>query len=952
MDFTKYMRNILNIDPQKRLATVQPGCVLDKLQLALRPHKLIFGPDPATHNHCAIGGMLGNNSCGIHSLIGADNGFGLRTSDNVHELEVLTYDGEVMRVGPTPPDELYRTIGEGGSKGQIYEKLKNLIGKYGEAIRRDYPKLPRRVSGYNLDDLLPENNFHVARSLVGSECTLVTILEATLHLMPDYPAALAARAWVSRRLLPPVTTSWRSSSTSPSAWRGWITSSSSSTRPRANMPMPCIFCLKAGAFSSSNSADRPRKKPMRSSSNAWPSSKALPNGPNVKWYDDEQHEEKLWQVRESGLGSTAWVPNEPDTWPGWEDSAVKPEVIGPYLRELKELFRKHDYRVATYGHFGQGVVHCRIPFDFYTRQGIDDYKIFMEEATDLVVKYRGAFSGEHGDGQARARYLPKMFGQTCMQAMRDFKSIWDPHGKMNPGKVIDPYSNIENMRIGPDYNPPEPETHFEYPHDMHLFSRAALRCVGVGKCRREGDQTMCPSYMVTQEEKYSTRGRARLLFEMLNGEILRDGWKSDEVHEALHLCLACKGCKGDCPVSVDMATYKAEFFSHYYQGRLRPRHMFAFGLIHVWSRLASVAPTIANFFTQTPGIDVLAKWFAGVDQRRKQIPAFAPRTFKNWFAQHQARHPKGPPVLLFADTFHNYFHPDVAQAAVEVLEDAEFHVMVMEQDMCCGRPLYDYGFLNIARRWLEDIIEKMRPHIEAGIPMVVLEPSCWATFYDELTNLLSGNKDADRLHKNTFPLGAFLKENAPHYKPPRLHRKAILHRHCHHKSELKHEPNYEEQILKEMGMEVQEPETGCCGMAGAFGYTAGEEYEVSIACGERVLLPKVRESKDQTIIVADGFSCREQISQETDRHALHLAQVIQLAKRYGPYGPDGQPEKPFIRERNDQHRQARKRVLTTAAVVGAGFVAGSVLYGSLKHRPAKRSKVSRAAHRVRRLISR
>jgi Fe-S oxidoreductase len=616
-------------------------------------------------------------------------------------------------------------------------------------------------------------------------------------------------------------------------------------------------------------------------------------------------------------------------------------VLGPYLRELKELFHKHNYRVSIYGHFGQGIIHCRIPFDLYTRQGIDDYKLFMEEATDLIDKYHGSYSGEHGDGQSRAWYLPKMFGETCMQAMHEFKSIWDPHWKMNPGKVIDPYSNIENMRLSPDYNPPEPATHFEYPHDMHLFSRAALRCVGVGKCRRVGDQTMCPSYMVTKEEKHSTRGRARMLWEMLNGEVLKDGWKSDEVHDALHLCLACKGCKGDCPVSVDMASYKAEFLSHYYQGRLRPRHMFAFGLIHVWSRLASLAPTIANLFTQTPGVDVLAKFAAGVDQRRKHIPAFAPRTFKSWYARHQPKNPKGPPVILFADTFHNYFHPDISQAALEVLEDAGFHVLVMEQDMCCGRPLYDYGFLNLARRRLEDIIAKMRPHIEAGTPMVVLEPSCWATFYDELTNIISGNKDADRLHHNTFLFAAFLKEHAPDYKPPKLHRKAILHRHCHQKSELKHEPNYEKQILEEMGMEVQEPETGCCGMAGAFGYTAGEEYDVSIACGERVLLPRVRESKDQTILVADGFSCREQISQETDRHALHIAQVIQLAKRYGPYGPEGRPEKPFIRERNYQLRQARKRVLTTAAVLGAGFLAGAAVYAAVAHKTKRRNKTSR-----------
>src|SRR6185437_1686711 len=395
----------------------------------------------------------------------------------------------------------------------------------------------------------------------------------------------------------------------------------------------------------------------------------------------------IWKVRESSLGSTAWVPGQPDTWPGWEDSAVPVEATPQYLRELRALFDKYDYHPSLYGHIGQGCVHCRVPFDLYTAPGIDKYKRFMHEAVDLVVKFGGVASGEHGDGQARGQFLPEMFGPEIFQAFREFKRIWDPDNRMNTGKVINlegPALGItDNMRIGADYNPPEPQTHFAYVGDHHSFARAALRCVGVAACRREGGGTMCPSYMVTREEKHSTRGRARMLFEMMNGEVIEDGWKSKEVKDSLDLCLSCKGCKGDCPVNVDMATYKSEFLSHYYEGKLRPRHAYAFGWIHIWSNLASIAPSFANLFTQVPGLRSIAKFLAGVHPNRK-IPAFAPQTFKQWYRTHKPKNPKGAPVVLFADTFNNHFHPDVAIAATEVLEDAGFRVHVPMADVCCG----------------------------------------------------------------------------------------------------------------------------------------------------------------------------------------------------------------------------------------------------------------------------
>ncbi len=917
MDFTKYLHGVLEIDPDRRLARVEPGCVLDDLRNAAEQYHLTFGPDPETHDHCALGGMLGNNSCGVHSLLSAKAGLGLRTSDNTHELTILTYDGVGMRVGPTSPEELEAIIQGGGRRGEIYGKLKALRDRYGDEIRRRFPKLPRRVSGYNLDDLLPENGFHVARALVGTESTCVTILEATLHLVPSpaarsllilgYPDVFVAADHVMELL-----------QYDPTALEGmdellfeWVRAKGDQRANIALLPPGHGWLMVEFGGDSKRDADDQARRVMDALGKQ-------PSPPSMKLLDDPREEEMIWHVRQGALGSTAWVPGRPDAWEGWEDSAVAPEKVGGYLRDLAALMAKYEYTTSLYGHLGQGCIHCRIPFDFYTADGVETYERFMDEATSLVVRYGGSLSGEHGDGQSRAQFLSKMFGDDLVQAFREFKAVWDPEGRMNPGKVVDPYTIVDNLRLGPDYNPPQPRTHFKYPADRSTFSRAALRCVGIGECRREGGQIMCPSYMVTREEKHSTRGRARLLWEMLNGEVVKGGWRSEGVKEALDLCLACKGCKHDCPVNVDMATYKAEFLSHYYAGRLRPRYAYAFGWIHVWSRLASLAPTLANAVSQTPGLRRLLGWAAGVAPERT-LPPFAPRTFKQWFHGRRARNTTGQPVVLWPDTFNNYFHPDTAKAAVEVLEDAGFRVIVPETDMCCGRPLYDYGFLDMAERWLEQILRTMRPEIQAGVPFVVLEPSCGAVFRDELTNLLPNDEDARRLHGQTFLLSEFLEQKAPGYRLPRLRRKALVHGHCHHKAIMGLDA--EEAVLKKMGLEFEVPESGCCGMAGAFGFEAGDHYDVAIACGERVLLPEVRAARDDTLIVANGFSCREQISQGTDRDALHLAQVIQLALRDRP--AQGRPEAALVRSRRRARRLAAARAAGVAAGLGLG--AGLVL---------------------------
>jgi Fe-S oxidoreductase len=394
---------------------------------------------------------------------------------------------------------------------------------------------------------------------------------------------------------------------------------------------------------------------------------------------------------------------------------------------------------------------------------------------------------------------------------------------------------------------------------------------------------MCPSYMVTREEKHSTRGRARLLNEMIRGEVVTGGWRDDSVREALDLCLSCKGCRHDCPVQVDMATYKAEFLSHYYEGRLRPRYAYASGLIHWWARAAARMPATANFVTQTPGLRNLVKFAAGYAQQR-QIPPFAPETFTRWFARREVRNAGRRPVILWADTFNNHFTPGVAKAAVEVLEDAGYEVRVPAASLCCGRPLYDYGMLDTAKRLLRNTVGALREPIRRGVPIVGLEPSCMTVFRDELPNLLEGDEDANRLAGQSFMLSEFLHQHANGYRPPPLRRKALVHGHCHQKSEL----HFEQAIalLEDAGVACTVPDSGCCGMAGSFGYEA-EHYDVGLACGERVLLPAVRERPADDLIVASGFSCREMIRQETGRRAMHVAQVLQMALHDGPDGPPG-----------------------------------------------------------------
>ena len=866
LDMSKYMATILDVDPVQRLARVQPGVILDHLRNAAEKHRLTFGPDPATHDRCTIGGMIGNNSCGVHSVMAG------KTDDNIEQLDVLTYDGDRMTVGSTTDQELESIIRQGGRRAEIYTGLETLRDQYSNLIRQRYPNIPRRVSGYNLNYLLPENGFHVARALVGSEGTCVTVLEATCRLVespPERVLLVIAYPDVFRCAdrVPDIMAH------KPIGLEGIDDLLVKYTRRKGIntggvelLPEGGGWLLAEFGAHTLREAEAQARKLMAELSRA-------ANPPNLRLFTDTRQAKRIWEVRESSLGVTSHVPGEPLAWEGWEDSSVAPEKLGDYLRQLKKLMAEHGYRGTLYGHFGHACVHTRINFDLQSQAGIGKYRKFVEEAADLVVSFGGSLSGEHGDGQSRGELLPKMFGPELVQAFREFKALWDPDWKMNPGKVVEPYRLDENLRLGADYHPWEPTTHFRFPEDHGSLPRAALRCVGVGKCRQYDGGVMCPSFRVTREEEHSTRGRAHLLWEMTKGDVIRDGWHNRDVKHSLDLCLSCKGCKSECPVGVDVATYKAEFLSHYYQGRLRPRGAHAFAYIDVWARIASHFPAVANFATQLPVLRDVAKVVAGMPQQRR-IPAFASQTFRAWFAQRQPRNRDTPPVLLWPDTFNNYFHPVAAQAAVDVLEAAGFRILLPKVDLCCGRPLYDFGLLDRAKRLLRRILDALAAEIVSGVPLVVLEPSCAAVFRDELLNLFPDDPGAQKLSRQTFLLSEFLEKKAKRFVLPKLPRKALLHGHCHHKTIMK--MTDEESVLKKMGVDFHAPAPGCCGMAGSFGFEK-EKYEVSVAIGELELLPAVRKTPPDSLIIADGFSCREQISQCAGREALHLAQVIQMA---------------------------------------------------------------------------
>ncbi|MET7812415.1 FAD-binding and (Fe-S)-binding domain-containing protein [Streptomyces sp. NPDC005395] len=897
LDWSKYCTRVESVDPDARTCVVQPGIVLDDLNRQLAPYGLRYGPEPATHPNCTIGGMIGNNSCGATAQAHG------KVVDNIARLEVLLYDGTRFWCGETDDEEYAEIERQGDLRATVYRRLRALRDTYGDEVRRRFPDIPRRVSGYNLDSLLPEYGFDVAGLLVGSESTLVTVLRAELELVPVVKErsllvlgfdSIDKAADAVPEILPH----------EPIALEGVDARLVRDERIKhlnekalAEMPEGNAYLMVQFGGDTVEEADARAHRMLEAVHRS-------EHDADCAFLDDPGHERDLWQVREAGLGATAHIPGRPDTFEGWEDSAVSPDRLGDYLRRLRALFEEFGYLSDTgpslYGHFGQGCVHTRIPFDLYTADGVATYRRFMERAADLVVEFGGSLSGEHGDGQSRGELLSRMFGERLVEAFGRLKAVFDPLDRMNPGKIVAPYGLDENLRLGSGCAPFEPrDLHFGFPHDGGSFSQAANRCVGVGKCRQHtSDGTvMCPSYQVTREEEHSTRGRARLLFEMLDGHgdaAIRDGWRSEAVKDALDLCLACKGCKKDCPADVDMATYKAEFLSHHYAGRpwRRPRSDWSMGWLPALARVVGRTRLgrVVNALTHAPLLSKAAVLVAGVADR--EVPLFAERTFEQWFADHE---PEGDghrgSVLLWPDTFTNHFHPHIGRAAVRLLEHAGWRVRLPDEALCCGLTWISTGQLGTAEKVLTRTVRALAGHVRSGGLVVALEPSCTAVFRADAGELFPGDQDVRRLAEQTVTLSELLTEHSPGYEPPRVPERsarALAQVHCHQHAVLGWEADRE--LLRRAGVDAERLDSGCCGLAGNFGFERGH-LDVSEACAERVLLPRLREEDESTVVLADGFSCRTQIHEfDSGGHeGVHLAELLASAL---PGGPAADPEVP------------------------------------------------------------
>ncbi len=868
IDASKYLNAIHEIDFTKRLARVEPGVICDQLKSAAAKVGLTFGPDPATHSRCTLGGMIGNNSCGAHSVMAG------KTVENVERLEVLTYDGERFWVGPTDEAAYQEHINAGGRRAEIVRGLKALVERNEAHIRQGFPKLKRRVSGYNLDQLLPENGFNIARALVGVEGTCVTILQAETILVKNpthrvlvvlgYEDIYYAADSVPQ-LLP----------LNPIAMEGLDDGIIDGLKARG-MKLDDIGQLPAGnawlmiefgALSTDDAVAFARK--------AVDIAPELPGCPSVRLVTDEHLMNRIWTIRETGASATSLGldPNEPDPVVGWEDAAVEPEHLGQYLREFKSLVSRYGYKTNLYGHFGDGCIHSRITFDLKSQGGVDHWRAFLGEAAHLVVRYGGSLSGEHGDGQAKGEYLRIMYSEEIMNAFAEFKAIWDPLNKMNPGKLIHAMPVDANLRMGPDYQRREVPSLFTY--DARLgdkgFARETERCIGMGKCRSLDGGTMCPSFRATRDEKYSTRGRARLFFELLKGEVIQDAWQNEQVKDSLDLCLSCKGCKTDCPTNVNIARYKTEFLSRYYSEKRRPIMESMIGRIGEWLPYATHFSPVLNYAMGNPLVRTVGT-FAGL-ARHAKFAKIAPKSFRNSdtakriLKNDDAR--SGTEVLLWVDSFNNGFTPQVLEAGVTVLEALGFTVKLMKRHVCCGRPYYDVGMIEQAKSNLEQILTQLEPVLEEGLPVIVLEPSCLSVFRDEMPGLFPTDQRAKTLEKSIMTLSEFISRRG--LQLPVIDEDIRIHGHCHQKS--CGGMVGEQSVLEKLGGKGQVIGAGCCGVAGAYAYHS-KTAPIAKIIGEKEFKPHIDKIPHEAAVVADGFSCRGQIRNVSGREAMHLAEYL------------------------------------------------------------------------------
>ncbi|WP_251077703.1 FAD-binding and (Fe-S)-binding domain-containing protein [Frankia sp. AiPa1] len=864
LDFSRYLNRVLEVDADTRTAVVEPGTVHADLQKVVLPLGLRFGPDPSSHSRCTIGGMIGNNACGSRAL-----SYG-RTSDNVVAMTHLLASGDTLRTG-------YDTSGSPTVLGpeRLLAELRAAAGRHLAAARTEFDTFGRQVSGYAVQHLLPER-FDVGQALVGSEGTLGILTQATVRLVRD-PAhrvlvAIGFEDIVRAGHAAPTVVTF-----GPTACEGMDQRLIDVLRSRrgdgAIPPLP-----RGGAWLFVEIAGDDRVEVLdRATALA-----GADLGTETRIVTDAAEQARLWRIREDGAGLAGRAPSGRPAWPGLEDAAVPPARLGDYLARFDELVAEYGMTSAPYGHFGDGCMHVRLDFPLDRPDGLTVLRRFLTAAAGLVAEFGGSISGEHGDGRARGELLARMYSADAIALFGEVKHAFDPANRLNPGVLVDPDPFDADVRMsGVTYRR---DLAFAYPHDGGDLAQALHRCTGVGRCRADNSGAggvMCPSYLATREEKDSTRGRARVLQDVVRGDL---DWRAPAVLDVLDLCLSCKGCAADCPTGVDMATYKSEALHQRYRHRPRPRSHYSLGQLPRWARLASRAPRLANLLANAPGLRAVGLSLAGVD-RRRSIPPFAPTPFRRWWeAQTGGAEKPGPaagqaaartPVLLFVDSFSESFSPAAAAATVRVLRAAGYEPRLPTSGTCCGLTWITTGQLDAARRILGRTVAELAAAVREGIGVVGIEPSCTAVLRSDAVELLGGTDQAQdaRLVADATRTLAELLSSTEHWTPPDLTGTTIVAQpHCHHHAVLGWAAD--KALLERTGATVTTL-PGCCGLAGNFGVEIGH-YEVSVNVARQHLLPALDAAPD-AIVLADGFSCRTQIADLRDRSAVHLAELLSRA---------------------------------------------------------------------------
>ncbi|HXU87905.1 MAG TPA: FAD-linked oxidase C-terminal domain-containing protein [Methylomirabilota bacterium] len=864
-DFSQHMNQVLEVNTDEGWARVQPGLVQDELNAHVRPMGLLFGPDTSTSNRATIGGMLGNNSGGSHSIA-----YGL-TVEHVMELTTLLADGTRVVFGTVTAEAFEAKCRLDGAEGRIYREIAAIRLEFADEIRTRYPKHWRRVAGYNLNEAIKDFPLNVARVVVGSEGTLLAVLEAKVRLVKR-PRTTALDVIHYQEIQEALESSQSILETGPYAVE--LTDKVILDLARSNIEQSKRMAFvngEPGAILIVEYAGESEAE-VRGKIEALEARRARERfGYAAHLAYDPAEQQSIWKLRKAGLGLLLGMKGDKKPIAFVEDTCVEPRHLKDFVPRFAEIFAKHETTGAYYGHCSVGCLHIRPVIDLKTPRGLEQVRAIADEITDLVLQYSGTISSEHGDGRARSPFLERMYGPTLMEAFRRLKNAFDPDHRMNPGNIVDSPGILENLRYGVSYKTWEPKTLLDF-SEQGGFAAAIEMCNGVGACRKTLEGTMCPSYMVTRDEEHSTRGRANALRAVLSGRMAPAEFTGRRLYEVMDLCLECKGCKAECPSNVDMAKMKYEFLHHYYAANGRPLRNRLFGRIAALNALGARLPAVANRLANLPLNRWVLEKIAGID-RRRPLPALAEETFESWFRRRPrpAAAPRGQ-VVLFHDTFVTYNVPGIGHAAVQLLEAGGYEVVLVDRK-CCGRPMISKGMLTEAREHARYNVERLHPYAARGVAIIGLEPSCLLTLRDEWVDLLR-TEEARLVARQSALLEQFLLRERERgltlpFSGRRQH--ALLHGHCHQKALVGTAPTVA--ALTWAGFDVSEVDSGCCGMAGSFGFER-EHYDVSIALGNRRLAPAVKATPADTAVIAPGISCRQQIEHLAGRRALHPAEAL------------------------------------------------------------------------------